>query len=484
MLPEREDDLLAELKWLRQNQADLDARLQRVENSLIFRMLRAIGTFYQSNFQIHGAGSIDAYREWTQRHLGTGPESTQEWPYQPLICVRCEQAPGEDTVPPSLRAQTYSRWTVDSSEADYTADLPREIILEPDVLARAVSAIQDNQPGVIYFDHQLIDDSGDPIEPVFKPDWSPVLAESCDYLGPFILRAKSPRAGTLHIPEIGYSTRRRLQIKETPPVPKAHPLVSILICTRNADLLSRCLASVRGNTSYPSLEMIVVHHLGSEHDSRIAELTREANALRLPFKGEFNFSAMNNLGAHSAQGEILLFLNDDVEPLDPFWLARMVARLEQPEIGAVGAKLLYYNGSIQHAGLVTWEMGGAGHAGRFLTTSEYWPWLNTAREVTAVTGACLAMRRADFDELDGFDPAFPVNFNDVDLCLRLQARGQSVIFEASAILQHDEGQTRAAGVSFEERRRFFLRWNQRLERIDPFYSPHLVQNDESLSLKP
>ncbi len=357
------------------------------------------------------------------------------------------------------------------------------MILEPDALGRAVAAIQEHQPGVIYFDHQRIDESGDPLEPVFKPDWSPILMESCDYIGPFVLRSREPREGTLHIPQIGYSTRSRVQVREVYATSISHPLVSILICTRNSDLLHRCLTSLRANTNYPAIETIVIHHTGSEHDERIAELARDANAIRVTFTGAFNFSEMNNLGARSAKGDILLFLNDDVEPLDPLWLERMAARLERPETGAVGAKLLYYNGSIQHAGLATWEMGGAGHPGRFLTTSEYWPWLNATREVTAVTGACLAIRRADFESVGGFDPGFPVNFNDVDLCLRLQERGLSIIFEAGAVLQHDEGQTRAAGVSFDERRRFFLRWSSRVERSDPFYSPHLSQNDESLALR-
>jgi len=128
-------------------------------------------------------------------------------------------------------------------------------------------------------------------------------------------------------------------------------------------------------------------------------------------------------------------------------------------------------------------MDGAGHPGRFMTGSEFWPWLDAAREVTAVTGACLAIRRTDFLSVGGFDPVFPVNFNDVDLCLRLQERGLAVILETSAVLQHDEGRTRARGVGFEERRKFFLRWHARVERTDPFYSPHLVQNNENLTLR-
>jgi GT2 family glycosyltransferase len=477
LLPERDEDLLAELKWLRHNQADLDARLRRVEDSLIFRMLRGIGTFYQTNFQIHGAGSIEAYRAWTRRHLGTGPAVCAEWEYQPLIGIRCKEPAA------SLQAQTYRRWTLDCSEADYVAELPREVILEPDALARAVAAMQQIRPEMVYFDHQIIDEAGDPVEPVFKPDWSPILSAACEYTGPFVLRSRVEREGVLHIPEIGYSTRRRLQCRDVYPILTAHPPVTVIVCTRNSDLLARCLGALRANTDYPAMELVIVHHLGSEHDGRIVEIAREGNLRRVAFSGAFNFSEMNNLGSRSSTGEILLFLNDDVEPLEPRWLARMVARLERAETGAVGAKLLYYNGSIQHAGLVTWEMGGAGHPGRFLTSSEYWPWLNFSREVTAVTGACLAMRRVDFEGVGGFDPAFPVNFNDVDLCLRLQERGLGVVFEAGAVLQHDESQTRSSGVSFEERRRFFLRWLTKVERTDPFYSPHLSQNDERLGLR-
>jgi O-antigen biosynthesis protein len=473
--PEREDELLAELKWLRHNQADLDARLQRVEDSAVFRILRAIGTFYQSNFQGLGTSSEEDYRSWATRHLSGGPAYDAAWPYQPTIGLVGQAS--------AQTGQTYPRCSTDTSGADYIAELPAGVVLEPDVLARAVAAIQSCRPGLIYFDHQTIDESGDPIRPVFKPDWSPVLAEACEYAGPFTLRSAGPREGVLHIPHIGYSVRSPLRIRDSYPSPTQNPLVSLIVCTRNADLLARCLSSFRANTNYPEIEIVVVHHAGSDHDSRIVELAREANAQRILFRGAFNFSLMNNLGARAAKGTILLFLNDDVEPLDPNWLSRMVARLERPETGAVGAKLLYGNGSIQHAGLVTWEMGGAGHPGRYLSGSDYWPWLNVTREVTAVTGACLAIRRTDFESLNGFDTDFPVNYNDVDLCLRLQARGLSIIYEAGAVLQHDESQTRVSGVSFEERRRFFLRWHPRLEKTDPFYSPHLSQNDERPGLR-
>ena len=446
------EDLLAELKWLRHNQADLDLRLRRVEDSLVFRGLRAVGTFYQSNFRSEGSGSVESYRAWARSHLRRGNAAI---------------------------AQSL----LDVLHADYVTESPVGVMLEPDALGRAAEAIQVTQPALIYFDHQIIDESGDPVRPVFKPDWSPVLAESCDYMGPFVLKSREPRQGILHIPHIGYSVRAGLTQREIYVSPSTYPLVSILICTRNADLLARCLSALRARTVYPSLEIIVIHHMGSEHDEDIGELARQGGARIVPFTGAFNFSVMNNLGARAANGEILLFLNDDVEPLEAKWLERMAGRLERAETGVVGAKLLYYNGSIQHAGLVTWEMGGAGHPGRFLESSTNWPWLDMTREVTAVTGACLALRRADFEIVGGFDPIFPVNFNDVDLCLRLREHGLMTILETGAVLQHDEGQTRSSGVSFEERRLFYLRWYGRLEKTDPFYSPNLVQNDESLGLR-
>jgi hypothetical protein len=469
---EIDSETAAELAWLRHNQADLDARLRRVEDSLLFRALRAAGSFFQSYFQLGGAAQSDGYRAWASRHLRPAPPPDPHWPYQPAIAVTGNVD--------AMRTQTYTNWATDPATADYLAEVPAGVVLQPDALARAIAAMQDAPPALVYFDHQL---AGDSPRPVFKPDWSPVLAESCDYTGPFVLRSRAPRLGALHIPHIAYTAPTPLRFHESHPQPAVHPLVSILICTRDAGLLERCLHALHANTDYPALETVVIHHTGSPSHARIVELTRDRAIPRVPFSDPFNFAEMNNRGALAAKGEILLFLNDDVEPLDPRWLSRMTARLERPEIGAVGAKLLYANGSIQHAGIVTWETGGAGHPGRFMTASDYWPWLNSSREVTAVTGACLAIRRADFHSLGGFDPRFPVNFNDVDLCLRLRARGLSIVLETGAQLEHRESSTRQSGVTFHERRAFFLRWHALLQRTDPFYSPHLAQNIENLSLR-
>jgi O-antigen biosynthesis protein len=468
----------AELQWLIHHQSALDSRLQRVENSLIFRTLRAIGTFYQAHFSSDVEGSTRAYRAWSARHAPLPLVPELAWQYQPLISI---SAKGGDIA--SLKAQTYTHWELDSPSGDYTVELPAGNRLAPYALAYAVRAMQEHPPGRIYFDHEQVDEGGNPVRPVFKPDWSPVLFESSNYLGDFVLTSREARNGVIHIPEILYSSVHPLA-PGTISLPRQNARsVSILICTRSAPLLSRCLAALHGNTEYPSFETIVIHHTGSSDDGEIERIADSHRAIRVPFSGPFNFSAMNNAGARSASGEILLFLNDDVEPLERNWLYHLTSWLERPSIGASGAKLLFPNGAIQHAGIATWIVDGTGHPGRNLTGSEYWPWLNSTREVTAVTGACLCLRRGDFDNVGGFDPQFPVNFNDVDLCLRLQERGLSVIYDASAVLQHDESRTRGAGVGYEERRRFFLRWSHRLRSTDPFYSPHLVQNNENLSLR-
>lgn len=467
-----------ELQWLIHHQSALDARLQRVEESLVFRTLRAVGTFYQTHFASDTGRSAQAWSAWFSRHLPAAIAPDPLWAYQPVIDITADGGDLE-----TLRSQTYAHWEIGGTSGDYTAELRPGTKLSPHTLAYAVRAMQGEKPGRIYFDHQQLDESGEPLRPVFKPDWSPTLIASCDYLGDFILTAREPREGTVHIPEVLYSTTRSLQLRAPERPARATPTVSILICTRNAGLLSRCLASLRGKTDYSFLEVLVVHHTGSADDAEIERIAADHGAARIPFAGPFNFSVMNNLGAEAATGELLVFLNDDVEPLEANWLGRLAGWFHDASVGAVGAKLLYPNGAIQHAGIATWIVDGAGHPGRNLTGGTYWPWLNVSREVTAVTGACLCLRRVDFQRIGGFNPDFPVNYNDVDLCLRLREQGLSVIYDAGAVLQHDESRTRARGVTYEERRRFFLLWAARLQQVDPFYSPHLAQNNENLSLR-
>jgi GT2 family glycosyltransferase len=194
---------------------------------------------------------------------------------------------------------------------------------------------------------------------------------------------------------------------------------------------------------------------------------------------------MNNCGAEAARGEVLVFLNDDVEPLAPQWLEALVVHTQRADVGVVGALLLYPSGAIQHAGIALGIMDGAGHPQRGSLDGGYWDWSGMCRNVSAVTGACLAIRKRLFEELGAFDPAFPVNYNDVDLCLRARAAGYAVLYEPAAALRHREAQTRLAVTRYEERELLYERWGEELERGDRFYNPNLtaVREDASLCLE-
>jgi GT2 family glycosyltransferase len=191
---------------------------------------------------------------------------------------------------------------------------------------------------------------------------------------------------------------------------------------------------------------------------------------------------MNNMGAGAASGDLLVFLNDDVTPIGSDWLGAMVAQLERPEIGVAGARLLYPGGDIQHAGIVLGIGQGTGHAGRHLFRSDWWKWLDFSRDVSAVTGACLGVRRDVFTALHGFDEAFPVNYNDVDFCLRCRQAGYWVICEQRAVLRHQECASRSSGTRITERREFFRRWGGLLVQGDPYYNPALADAGEQIEL--
>lgn len=257
--------------------------------------------------------------------------------------------------------------------------------------------------------------------------------------------------------------------------------LSILICSRTDTLLRQCLASLKKTLGQMPVQLIVVAHQVSSSDPVRPETLQEFHCTEVPFTGEFNFSVMNNTGAEHARHPILLFLNDDVQAKVPGWADALATPLHDPTIGIVGPKLIYPSGAIQHAGIVLGMGELTGHAGRGQFSSDLWRWLDLPRDVSAVTGACLAIRRSLFHELQGFDEQFPVNFNDVDLCLRARDAGYAVVYEPAAVLLHHECQTRKARTSADERRRFRRKWGEVLARPDPFFSPALSLENEELA---
>jgi GT2 family glycosyltransferase len=444
---------------------------------------------------------------------------------------RIQLIPGVDESDSSALNQAAAHAT-----GDYLAVLHPDARLDPD----ALHWLANEAPAdVIYTDEDLLDQQGRPIKPVFKPDWSPDLLLSCMYIGHMMavsrpawercggfrrefddahdydlaLRIADSPAVIRHVPRILYhslkqptiphdsnAARRALQdalnrrgapaeVEDGP-----HPLLfqvhwkpravpaSLIICSRSPHLLEQCLSSLANRTAYPHREVIVVQHLGWD-DRALQAVIERHGAKRVPYAGPFDFSRMNNLGAHAATGEILVFLNDDVTPLEPSWLERLVAQTERPDVGIAGARLLYPSGALQHAGVAIGIGDGCGHIGRGALTPRYWPWVELTRDVAAVTGACLATRAALFHELDGFAEEFPVNYNDTDLCLRVRQAGYRVVYESGAMLRHTECQSRRGVVTLAERQRWYDRWAEFIEAGDPFYSPHLTREREDLSLR-
>jgi GT2 family glycosyltransferase len=193
---------------------------------------------------------------------------------------------------------------------------------------------------------------------------------------------------------------------------------------------------------------------------------------------------MNNLAAREAKGEVLLFLNNDIEVVAPNWIEAMLEHAQRPEVGAVGAKLVYPDGTVQHAGVVVGIGGFADHAFRHLDGGApgYLHLASLVRDVSAVTGACMMVRRQVFESLGGFDERLRVAFNDVDFCLRLGERGLGVVYTPHAVLTHHESASRGALHPRSEYLFMRRRWGELVARGDPFYNPNLTLDREDFGI--
>jgi len=259
--------------------------------------------------------------------------------------------------------------------------------------------------------------------------------------------------------------------------------ISIIIATRDRiDLLSRCIASITSKTSYPNYEIIVVDNESKSEEAR--EYFRNFEHRLLQFHGPFNFSALNNLAVEQTDAPWLLFLNNDVEVIESEWLTVMAEHVQRPEVGAVGARLLYPNDTVQHAGVVLGVGGIADHAFRHFPADApgVSRQLQVTRNYSSVTGACLLTRREVFEEIGGFDEEqLPVTFNDVDLCLKMRRAGYLIVYTPFAKLYHHESASRRRSVEALETEVIRERWPEYLER-DPYYNPNLSRERADFSL--
>jgi O-antigen biosynthesis protein len=386
---------------------------------------------------------------------------------------------------------------------------------------------------LVYGDEDAATPDGTLHAPRFKPDWSPIFSRATSYVGRSLYVRRSHlvsigcgsigeftadkstildrvshqvgRAGVHHVRRVLYRRKAAPQDVSRPapasaialasapasaiaPVDFAAiggdwPEVTVVIPTRDhADLLSACVRGLKHNTDYPDCNVVIMNNGSHEPDALalLDDLRRTPRFTVVDRPGPFNFSDLCNEGARATNTPLLVFLNNDIEMIDDGWLRPLVRWAVLPQIGVVGAKLLYPGSALQHAGVVVGLGGIAGHVYRKrpANTPGYLDALAVPHEVTAVTGACMAIERTKFEAVGGFDAEnLPVELNDIDLCLRVAERGWSVLWTPESVLCHREFGSRDIGPDptktySKERLYFRERW-QHIIRDDPHFHPGL-----------
>ena len=272
------------------------------------------------------------------------------------------------------------------------------------------------------------------------------------------------------------------------------PMVSIVIPTRDkSKVLKACINSITGKSTYHNYEILIVDNHSEEEDTLryFKELETSSMVKVIRYDLPFNYSAINNYAAAHSKGEYLLFLNNDTEVISPGWMEAMLEFSQREDVGAVGALLYFPDGSIQHAGVILGIGGVADHPFRLLPGKEigYFGRTRIIQNLSAVTGACLMMKKSIFEEIGGFDEGFSYDYTDIDLCMKIRERGYLIVYTPYAELYHHESLTRGQMDRPEKLLRlckevklFFERWRGLLERGDPYYNCNLtlVRNDFSI----
>ncbi|MCW5744744.1 MAG: glycosyltransferase family 2 protein [Alphaproteobacteria bacterium] len=388
----------------------------------------------------------------------------------------------------------------------------------PAVVAEHAAA----RPRTLFFygDQDALDGAGRYADPRLYPAWSPAFATATDYatsalfvrgrclaqLGAVSLGdlarerrlcdalASAAAEDIMHIRRVlvtrSSQPRRTEPTASLSPAPPevtgemaGRPCATMVIPSKDRPrLLATCLRGLREATTPADFEVVIVDN-GSTDSETLAlydSLAGDHRVRVLHRPGPFNFSFLCNEGAHAARAPVVVFLNNDIEIVDRQWLQPLLSWAAQPDVGAVGAKLLYPSGRLQHGGVVVGLAGSTGHIDRGARRGEpgYLARLTVPHEVSAVTGACLVVQKKKFDAIGGFDAEhLPVELNDIDLCLRLDARGWRTIFTPQSVLIHHEsasrGRSQALSPKYEPERTFFRsRWGARL-RDDPYFHPAL-----------
>ena len=409
---------------------------------------------------------------------------------------------------------------------DWIVELSSKTLLhEAALLVAVISAVENSQAEILYCDHDHVNPQDEFCDPHMKPGWNPDLFAAINYMAPFVLFKKElwekchnaednqhdfllqatkgiSKEAIVHIPyvlaSVGISNGNShlfpvvRKIEQLLPTPA--PLVSILIPTRDqGKLLNKCLQSLYEKTDYENFEVVLVDHESNEISALkiIESYKKRENFQVIEFSGSFNFSAMMNQAASVANGHVLVLLNNDTEVLESVWLTELVSQVSRPEVGIVGSLLLFGDGSIQHAGVHPGVGGLMGHGHKHLRgdSTGYFSRLKAVHEVSAVTGACLAIEKSFWDDLGGLDEQnLTVAYNDIDLCLKAREKGYRIIFTPLAKLMHHESISRGSdddpAVNERLNREINVmldRWGDLLE-YDPAYSPNLSLEGTSFAL--
>jgi GT2 family glycosyltransferase len=284
------------------------------------------------------------------------------------------------------------------------------------------------------------------------------VQEHLDRLG---LRARAERGDYPH------------RVKILPRTRTSWPKVSIIIPTKdNPALLHQCLYSLFSKTLYPNFEVLCIDN--GTTDPLALEEMRDAPVERIVLPGIFNFSKANNLGLRNATGQYLVFMNNDIEIISSDWIEQMLYYSEQPDVGAVGGLLLYPNGTVQHAGVVLGCRGTADHVLRGCPghSDGYAGSLSCAHEVSAVTAACMMMRRDVYESVGGFNEHFFTAYQDVDLCLKVRRQGKRIIFTPRAEFIHHESASRGQYYDHIDRHLLLDYWEPVIKAGDPYFNPN------------
>lgn len=448
---------------------------------------------------------------------------------------------------------------------DWIVPLDHDDLLRPHALLEVALAIaRTPEARFVYSDEDKIDGTGAKrFDPHFKPDWSPDLLRSYNYISHLsAMRTDDVRAvggwtlgregaqdhdlylkiterlrrdEIVHIPKILYHWRviatstassgivkphaldamklaladhlrrtgrqadiflldgaQMAQLQYRLPAPP--PLVSIIIPNKDKpELIMNCIESIRKQTDYPSYEFVIVDNGSTDKNTiEFYEKLQSQGITINHYDSSFNYSAMNNVGMAAAKGDVFVFLNNDTAVIGSGWLTELVAHATRPEVGCVGAKLYYDDRTIQHAGVFVGVCGVASHPYRGFSEADfgYFGRLRVAQNLSAVTAACLAVRRSVALEVGGFDEHdLKVALNDVDFCLKVREAGYENVWTPFSELYHFESKSRGYEVGREKRARFqreseilAARWPGYIE-ADPFYSPHLTRSSEAVTIR-